>query len=169
MLMHQRLLSAQRRLEKTGDTIDQVAQAVGLQTAATLRQYFSSVLGTTPSAYRRRLGMKRRTHGSCSLGMSANRTGVGQKRLVGSDVPVPPRRDSKKWHLCTARRRYPTNLIEKGPKPLISGRPVVGHSKAIRVSACVGQPRMSHKFAARSWKRSLLHASEKLPEWAYQS
>jgi len=58
-LMHQRLLSAQRRLEKTGDTIDQVAEAVGLQTAATLRQYFSSVLGTTPSAYRRRFSTRK--------------------------------------------------------------------------------------------------------------
>ena len=57
-LMHQRLLSAQRRLEKTGETIDQVAEAVGLQTAATLRQYFSSVLGTTPSAYRRRFSTR---------------------------------------------------------------------------------------------------------------
>ena len=57
-LMHQRLLSAQRRLEKTAETIDQVAEAVGLQTAATLRQYFSSVLGTTPSAYRRRFSTR---------------------------------------------------------------------------------------------------------------
>jgi AraC family transcriptional regulator, transcriptional activator FtrA len=60
-LMHQRLLSAQRRLEKTGDTIDQVAEAVGLQTAATLRQYFRSVLGTTPSAYRRRFSTRNDT------------------------------------------------------------------------------------------------------------
>jgi AraC family transcriptional regulator, transcriptional activator FtrA len=60
-LMHQRLLSAQRRLEKTGDTIDQVAEAVGLQTAATLRQYFSTMLGTTPSAYRRRFSTRNDT------------------------------------------------------------------------------------------------------------
>jgi AraC family transcriptional regulator, transcriptional activator FtrA len=52
-LMHQRLLSAQRRLERHGENIDQVAEAVGLQTAATLRQYFGRVLGTTPTAYRR--------------------------------------------------------------------------------------------------------------------
>jgi AraC family transcriptional regulator, transcriptional activator FtrA len=53
-LIHQRLVAAQRRLEKTGETIDQIAEAVGLQTAATLRQHFSRVLKTTPAAYRRR-------------------------------------------------------------------------------------------------------------------
>jgi AraC family transcriptional activator FtrA len=57
-LMHQRLLSAQGRLEKSGENIDQVAEAVGLQTAATLRQYFSRVLGTTPTAYRRQFSTR---------------------------------------------------------------------------------------------------------------
>jgi len=57
-LMHQRLLLAQRRLEKTSETIEQVAGAAGLQTAATLRQYFSRVLGTTPSAYRRQFSIR---------------------------------------------------------------------------------------------------------------
>ena len=53
-LINQRLLAAQRRLENTGEGIDRIAEAVGLQTAATLRQHFSRVLGTTPTAYRRR-------------------------------------------------------------------------------------------------------------------
>ena len=70
-LMHQRLWSAQRRLEKSGEGIDQVAEAVGLQTAATLRQYFGRVLGTTPTAYRRQFSTRneaaRRT-GSKSFG-----------------------------------------------------------------------------------------------------
>ena len=57
-LMHQRLLLAQRRLEKTGETMDQIAEAVGLQTAATLRQYFSRVLRTTPTAYRRQFSIR---------------------------------------------------------------------------------------------------------------
>jgi AraC family transcriptional activator FtrA len=57
-LTHQRLLAAQRRLETTGETIDQVAEAVGMQTAATLRQHFSRVLGTTPTAYRRRFSTR---------------------------------------------------------------------------------------------------------------
>ena len=53
-LTHQRLFAAQRRLETSEESIDQVAEAVGLQTAATLRQHFSRTLGTTPTAYRRR-------------------------------------------------------------------------------------------------------------------
>ncbi len=57
-LMHQRLLQAQRRLEKTEATIDQIAEAVGLQTAATLRRHFSEVLGTSPAAYRRRFATR---------------------------------------------------------------------------------------------------------------
>jgi AraC family transcriptional activator FtrA len=57
-LMHQRLLAAQRRLEKTGEAIDRIAEAVGLRTAATLRQHFSRVLGTTPTAYRRRFSTR---------------------------------------------------------------------------------------------------------------
>jgi transcriptional regulator GlxA family with amidase domain len=57
-LMHQRLVSAQRRLERTGETVDQVAEAVGLQTAASLREYFSRVLRTTPSAYRRQFSTR---------------------------------------------------------------------------------------------------------------
>src|SRR5215469_10647826 len=52
-LMHQRLICAQRRLEKTGDSVDRVAEAVGLGSAASLRQYFHRVLRTTPTAYRR--------------------------------------------------------------------------------------------------------------------
>ena len=57
-LTHQRLLAAQRRLEKTNESIDQVAEAVGLQTAATLRQHFSRALRTTPTAYRRRFSVR---------------------------------------------------------------------------------------------------------------
>jgi AraC family transcriptional activator FtrA len=53
-LVYQRLLAAQRRLEGSDDGIDQIAEAVGLQTAATLRLHFSRALGTTPTAYRRR-------------------------------------------------------------------------------------------------------------------
>jgi AraC family transcriptional regulator, transcriptional activator FtrA len=57
-LTHQRLLAAQRRLEKTDQGMDQIAEAVGLQTAATLRQHFSRTLRTTPTAYRRRFSTK---------------------------------------------------------------------------------------------------------------
>jgi len=57
-LIHQRLLAAQEMLEKTGESVDRIAEAVGLQTAATLRLHFSRVLGTTPTAYRKRFSMR---------------------------------------------------------------------------------------------------------------
>ena len=59
-LTHQRVMEAQRRLEKTGATIDQIAEALGLQTAATLRHHFNRVLGTSPTAYRRQFSTKSR-------------------------------------------------------------------------------------------------------------
>lgn len=57
-LTHQRLLAAQRRLETTEESIDEVADAVGLRTAATLRLHFRDMLRTTPTAYRRRFSTK---------------------------------------------------------------------------------------------------------------
>jgi AraC family transcriptional regulator, transcriptional activator FtrA len=56
-LTHQRLLAAQRRLETTDDSVDAIAEAVGLQTAATLRLHFRRALRITPTAYRRRFGV----------------------------------------------------------------------------------------------------------------
>lgn len=55
---HQRLIAAQRRLETTKESIDEVAEAVGLRTAATLRLHFRDMLGTTPTAYRRRFSTR---------------------------------------------------------------------------------------------------------------
>jgi transcriptional regulator GlxA family with amidase domain len=52
------LFAAQRRLETTEESIDQIAEAVGMQTAVTLRQRFSRALGTTPTAYRRRFRLQ---------------------------------------------------------------------------------------------------------------
>jgi len=57
-IIHQRLLAAQHRLETTDDSIDRVAEAVGLQTAATLRQHFQQRLGTSPTAYRRQFNVR---------------------------------------------------------------------------------------------------------------
>jgi len=54
----QRLLGAQRRLETTKGSIDEIAEAVGFGTATTLRQHFQRAFGTTPTAYRRRFSMK---------------------------------------------------------------------------------------------------------------
>jgi AraC family transcriptional regulator, transcriptional activator FtrA len=53
-LTGQRLLAARRRLETTGDSIDEVAGAVGFETAMTLRHHFRRAYSTTPTAYRRR-------------------------------------------------------------------------------------------------------------------
>jgi transcriptional regulator GlxA family with amidase domain len=53
-LNHQRVLAAQQRLETTAQSIDEVAESVGLRTAATLRLHFRRALRTTPTAYRRR-------------------------------------------------------------------------------------------------------------------
>jgi AraC family transcriptional activator FtrA len=53
-LTHLRLLAAQRRLEQSRDGMDEIAEAVGWQTAATLRLHFSRELQTSPTAYRRR-------------------------------------------------------------------------------------------------------------------
>jgi AraC family transcriptional activator FtrA len=53
-LTHSRLLAAQRRLERTSESIEEVAEAVGWQTAATLRQHFGRHVGTTPMSYRHR-------------------------------------------------------------------------------------------------------------------
>jgi AraC family transcriptional regulator, transcriptional activator FtrA len=51
---HQRLLAAQRRLETTEESIDEIAERVGMQTAATLRHHFRARFRTSPAAYRRR-------------------------------------------------------------------------------------------------------------------
>ena len=53
-LTSQRLLAAQQRLETTGESVDRIAEAVGLQTAATLRHHFRRAFRTSPTAYRRR-------------------------------------------------------------------------------------------------------------------
>ncbi|MCC5948534.1 MAG: helix-turn-helix domain-containing protein [Nitriliruptoraceae bacterium] len=53
-LRHQRVVQAQEMLETTDLTIDAIAGRVGFSSAANLREHFSSVLHTTPSAYRNR-------------------------------------------------------------------------------------------------------------------
>ena len=56
-LTHQRLLAARRRLETTDESIDAVADAVGFETAMTLRHHFRRAYRTTPTAYRRRFAV----------------------------------------------------------------------------------------------------------------
>jgi transcriptional regulator GlxA family with amidase domain len=52
-LTQQRLALAQRLLETTDLPVDQVAQRVGIGTAASLRLHMSAALGVSPTAYRR--------------------------------------------------------------------------------------------------------------------
>lgn len=59
-LTHQRVLAAQRLLETTDASIDEVAQAVGLSTAAVLRHHFTRALSVNPTAYRRRFAHPKR-------------------------------------------------------------------------------------------------------------
>jgi AraC family transcriptional activator FtrA len=53
-LNRQRVLEAQRQLERSGRSIEDVAAAVGFGSAQTLRLHFRRVLGTSPTTYRRR-------------------------------------------------------------------------------------------------------------------
>ncbi len=53
-LARQRVIHAQRMLERTELGLDQIAAECGFGSAAVLRQNFSRVLGTTPTAYRAR-------------------------------------------------------------------------------------------------------------------
>jgi transcriptional regulator GlxA family with amidase domain len=51
-LLHQRVLRAQRLLENTDLSIDEIARAAGMPTAITLRPHFRRVVGVSPQRYR---------------------------------------------------------------------------------------------------------------------
>lgn len=53
-LTHQRVIAAQRLLERSDLSIERVAELSGLATAETLRHHFRRRVGTSPAAYRRR-------------------------------------------------------------------------------------------------------------------
>jgi transcriptional regulator GlxA family with amidase domain len=53
-LTGQRILLAQRLLEDTGQSVDQVAARAGFGNAVALRHHFRGWRGTTPAAYRSR-------------------------------------------------------------------------------------------------------------------
>lgn len=53
-LSRQRIIHAQRLLERTDLPLEQIADECGFGSAAVLRQNFARVLGTTPTAYRAR-------------------------------------------------------------------------------------------------------------------
>jgi AraC family transcriptional regulator, transcriptional activator FtrA len=52
-LLIQRIRRAQELLEKTDDTVDTIAEATGMGTAATLRRHFNRTVGVPPDTYRR--------------------------------------------------------------------------------------------------------------------
>ncbi|GAA0305049.1 helix-turn-helix domain-containing protein [Streptomyces turgidiscabies] len=52
-LLTQRIRRAQELLEATGDSVDAIAEAVGMGTATTLRRHFNRTIGVPPDAYRR--------------------------------------------------------------------------------------------------------------------
>ncbi len=52
-LLNQRLALAQRQLESTSRSIEQIAVDAGFGTAVSMRQHFASSLNTSPSTYRR--------------------------------------------------------------------------------------------------------------------
>lgn len=58
-LLHQRLIAAQGALETNTDSIDRIAENVGIGTAATLRQHFRRRLQTSPANYRKRFSTGR--------------------------------------------------------------------------------------------------------------
>jgi transcriptional regulator GlxA family with amidase domain len=51
-LLTQRVHRAQELLERTDDSVEEIAQHVGMGTAATLRRHFRRVAGVSPTAYR---------------------------------------------------------------------------------------------------------------------
>jgi transcriptional regulator GlxA family with amidase domain len=53
-LARQRIIHAQRMLERTDLPLDHIADECGFGSAAVLRQNFARVLGLTPTAYRAR-------------------------------------------------------------------------------------------------------------------
>ncbi len=60
-LNRQRILAAQRLLETTRESVDEVAAAVGFGTAQTLRLHFRRLVRTSPTAYRQRFSTRPRS------------------------------------------------------------------------------------------------------------
>lgn len=58
-LLIQRIHRAQELLETTDDSVDAVAEATGMGTAATLRRHFNRTVGVPPDAYRRTFHQRR--------------------------------------------------------------------------------------------------------------
>jgi AraC family transcriptional regulator, transcriptional activator FtrA len=68
-LLTQRIHRAQELLEKTDESVDQIADRVGMGTAATLRRHFNRTAGVPPDTYRRTFNEE--PHRSASVGEPA--------------------------------------------------------------------------------------------------
>jgi transcriptional regulator GlxA family with amidase domain len=64
-LLTQRIRRAQELLEATDDSVDAIAEATGMGTAATLRRHFNRTVGVPPDTYRRTF--RSRPSGSAAL------------------------------------------------------------------------------------------------------
>jgi AraC family transcriptional regulator, transcriptional activator FtrA len=60
-LIRQRVQASLALLESTGDPVEQIAAAVGFDTAVTYRHHFAAMMRTSPSAYRQ--AFRTRSHG----------------------------------------------------------------------------------------------------------
>ncbi len=76
-LTGQRILLAQRLLEDTEESVDQVAERAGFGNAVTLRHHFRAWRGTTPAAYRSAF---RTGPGGAGRGGAAGSRGAGASR-----------------------------------------------------------------------------------------
>jgi AraC family transcriptional activator FtrA len=72
-LNHQRVFAAQRQLESSQWSIEEVAEAVGFGTAQVLRLHFRRILRTSPNAYRRRFATRARALVAQSRGRRSHR------------------------------------------------------------------------------------------------
>jgi len=81
----QRVREAQRLLESTDLTVEQVASVCGFGSAVTMRQAFARTLGTTPSAYRRRF----RTASPDPAGDRDVTARAARRRAEPRPAPVP--------------------------------------------------------------------------------
>ena len=73
-LVRQRVLAAQRQLEVSRASIEEIAASVGFGTAQTLRLHFRRILRTSPDAYRRRFAAAPRPAALTRAAAVASRT-----------------------------------------------------------------------------------------------
>lgn len=94
-LVRQRVLAAQRVLEESEGSIEEVAAAVGFETAQTLRLHFRRLLRTTPTAYRRRFSTGPREASPMSGRPRSQGSRSGRRSPTAGGAPGPQRRAVK--------------------------------------------------------------------------